>query len=167
MVELAIETAMRRGELLPGMAAHRPGQGRGLPAGDQERDPRYVPLTPKAVAILRAWPKGSGALVFGTTENAFKLAWQRAVKRAKLPDLHFHDLRHEAASRLAELSNVLELSSVTGHKDLRMLKRYYHPRPGPGEEAGGIGAGWLKRRASPYSACRRHHGLKVIQRPSQ
>ena len=72
---------------------------------------------------------GKKALVFGTTENAFKLAWQRAVKRAKLPDLHFHDLRHEAASRLAEkLSNVLELSSVTGHKDLRMLKRYYHPR---------------------------------------
>lgn len=130
MVELAIETAMRRGELLrlewqhidlDKAVAYLPETKNG--------DPRYVPLTPKAVAILRAWPKGSGALVFGTTENAFKLAWQRAVKRAKLPDLHFHDLRHEAASRLAEkLSNVLELSSVTGHKDLRMLKRYYHPR---------------------------------------
>jgi integrase len=46
-----------------------------------------------------------------------------------LDDVHFHDTRHEAASRLAEkLSNVLELSAVTGHKDLRMLKRYYHPR---------------------------------------
>ena len=57
------------------------------------------------------------------------MAWQRAVKRSGLKDLHFHDLRHEAASRLAEkLSNILELSSVTGHKDIRMLKRYYHPR---------------------------------------
>jgi len=46
------------------------------------------------------------------------------------PDLNFHDLRHEAASRLAEkLTNILELSSVTGHRDLRMLKRYYHPGP--------------------------------------
>ncbi|WP_221227749.1 tyrosine-type recombinase/integrase [Rhodocyclus tenuis] len=41
----------------------------------------------------------------------------------------YHDLRHVATSRLAEkLSNVIELASVTGHKDLRMLKRYYHPR---------------------------------------
>jgi len=53
------------------------------------------------------------------------------VKRAKLEDFHFHDLRHEGTSRIAEkLSNVLELASVTGHKDLQMLKRYYHPRPG-------------------------------------
>ena len=56
-------------------------------------------------------------------------ATHRLSQRAKLPDLHFHDLRHEAASRLAEkLSNVLELSAVTGHRDLRMLKRYYHLR---------------------------------------
>ncbi len=40
-----------------------------------------------------------------------------------------HDLRHEAASRLAEgLPDPIELAAVTGHKDLRMLKRYYHPR---------------------------------------
>jgi integrase len=49
--------------------------------------------------------------------------------RAGIEDLHFHDLRHEATSRLAEkLPNVIELAAVTGHKDLRMLKRYYHPR---------------------------------------
>ncbi len=53
----------------------------------------------------------------------------RAVKRAGLGDLHFHDLRHEGTSRLAEkLDNVLELSAVTGNKTLSMLKRYYHPR---------------------------------------
>ncbi|MHB1282419.1 MAG: tyrosine-type recombinase/integrase [Metallibacterium scheffleri] len=43
--------------------------------------------------------------------------------------VHFHDLRNGAASRLAEkLPNLIELAAVTGHKDLRMLKRYYHPR---------------------------------------
>ncbi|WP_420537609.1 tyrosine-type recombinase/integrase [Ferrovum myxofaciens] len=46
-----------------------------------------------------------------------------------MDDFHFHDLRHEATSRLADkLPNVIELAAVTGHKDLRMLKRYYHPR---------------------------------------
>lgn len=58
-----------------------------------------------------------------------KKVFVRAVERAGLGDLHFHDLRHEATSRLAErLDNVLELSAVTGHKTLTMLKRYYHPR---------------------------------------
>jgi integrase len=67
--------------------------------------------------------------VFPITANALKLAFERAVKRAGIEDLHFHDLRHEATSRLAEkLPNVIELAAVTGHKDLRMLKRYYHPR---------------------------------------
>lgn len=45
-----------------------------------------------------------------------------------LVDLHFHDLRHEATSRLAERLQMHELMKVTGHKTSRMLARYYHPR---------------------------------------
>lgn len=46
-----------------------------------------------------------------------------------IENLRIHDGRHEGTTRLAErLSNVLELSAVTGHKDLRYLKRYYHPK---------------------------------------
>jgi integrase len=45
-----------------------------------------------------------------------------------LLDLHFHDLRHEATSRLAEKLAMHELMKVTGHKSSRMLARYYHPR---------------------------------------
>lgn len=45
-----------------------------------------------------------------------------------LVDLHFHDLRHEATSRLAEKLAMHELMKVTGHKSTRMLGRYYHPR---------------------------------------
>jgi integrase len=60
---------------------------------------------------------------------AMEAAFQRARTRAGLVDFHFHDLRHMAATRLAEkLSNILELSAVTGHKELRMMKRYYHPK---------------------------------------
>ena len=53
----------------------------------------------------------------------------RAVKRSGLHNLHFHDLRHTATSRMAhKLPNVIELAAVTGHTSLQMLKRYYHPQ---------------------------------------
>jgi len=56
--------------------------------------------------------------------------FKRARRRAGLEDVRIHDLRHTATTRLAErLSNVLELSAVTGHRQLAMLKRYYHPDP--------------------------------------
>jgi len=139
---------MRQGELLSLMwgnvdletaTAHLPMTKNG--------EARTVPLSARAVAILRELPRSIDGSVFPTTQNALKIAWQRALIRARkdyekdckttgkeldpsfLRDLRFHDLRHEATSRIAEkLSNILELASVTGHKDLQMLKRYYHPR---------------------------------------
>jgi integrase len=51
------------------------------------------------------------------------------VQRAKLEDLRFHDLRHEATSRFFEKGlNHLEVATITGHKTLQMLKRYTHLR---------------------------------------
>ena len=53
--------------------------------------------------------------------------WKRLVKKQQLQNLHFHDLRHEATSRFFEKGlNVVEVASITGHKDLRMLQRYTH-----------------------------------------
>lgn len=53
----------------------------------------------------------------------------RACKRAEIENFHFHDLRHEATSRLFEKGlNPLEVASITGHKTLQMLKRYTHLR---------------------------------------
>jgi integrase len=130
IVELAIETAMRRGEILRLDWRHIDLDARVAFLPDTKNgDSRHVPLSPGAINVFKSLVKTEGP-VFNVSENALKLAWQRATKRADLDDLHFHDLRHEGASRLAEkLTNILELSSVTGHKDLRMLKRYYHPRP--------------------------------------
>ncbi|HNB23833.1 MAG TPA: tyrosine-type recombinase/integrase, partial [Candidatus Melainabacteria bacterium] len=54
-------------------------------------------------------------------------AQQRPDERF-LTDLRFHDLRHEATSRLASIFPMHELTKITGHKDPRMLMRYYHPR---------------------------------------
>ena len=59
---------------------------------------------------------------------ALSAAIERASIKAIIKDFHFHDLRHMAITRLAEkLPNLIELSAVSGHKSLAMLKRYYHP----------------------------------------
>jgi integrase len=51
------------------------------------------------------------------------------AQRSKIENFHFHDLRHEATSRLFEKGlNIMEVASITGHKDLKMLKRYTHLR---------------------------------------
>jgi len=91
---------------------------------------RTVPLSTRAIETLQALPRSIDGRVlpinFAALENNFK----RARERAELLDLRIHDLRHTAITRLAEkLPNLIELSAVSGHKSLAMLKRYYHPNP--------------------------------------
>lgn len=129
LVELALETAMRRGELLSlkwelVLLDRRIAT---LPI-TKNGSPRIVPLSTKAVTILQALPK-TGPFVFPITHMCVSAAFQKARERAGISDLHFHDLRHTATSRIAEkLPNVIELASVTGHQTVQMLKRYYHPK---------------------------------------
>lgn len=150
IVRWAVETAMRQGEILAldwknmdlkKRTAHLPDTKNGTA--------RTVPLSSAAAALLaptgnvRALPRGK---VFPTTASALKQSFTRAVARGRrlyladcekastepaegfLEGLTFHDLRHEATSRLAEKLQLHELMKVTGHKDTRMLARYYHPR---------------------------------------
>ena len=130
VVLLAIETAMRQGELVSLTWNNIDTEACTSHLEDTKNgESRTVPLSSRAVAVLEALPRAVDGRVFPITAQAVKLAWKRATVRAGLKDLHFHDLRHEATSRLAEkLPNLIELAAVTGHKDLRMLKRYYHPR---------------------------------------
>ena len=130
LVQLAIETAMRQGELLALTWDNVDLKARTAHLEDTKNgESRTVPLSSRAVALLDALPRSADGRVFPITAQAVKLAWKRACRRAGIEGLHFHDLRHEATSRLAEkLPNLIELAAVTGHKDLRMLKRYYHPR---------------------------------------
>jgi integrase len=54
--------------------------------------------------------------------------FDRARRRAEIEGIRFHDLRRTAITMLAhKLPNLVELSAVSGHKSLSMLKRYYHP----------------------------------------
>ncbi len=93
---------------------------------------RSVPLSSKARAVLAALKPPdvdapTGPVFAGLTGEAVKRAFIRACDRAGLDDFHFHDLRHEATSRLFEKGlNPMEVASITGHKTLQMLKRYTH-----------------------------------------
>jgi integrase len=150
VVRWAVETAMRQSEILIldyqyvdliKRTAHLEDTKNGTS--------RTVPLSTAAVALI----SGEGKVtklrkgkVFPTTASALKQSFARAVARGRrqyladcqatgrepeigfLVDLTFHDLRHEATTRLAERLQLHELMRVTGHKDTRMLARYYHPR---------------------------------------
>ena len=133
IVVLAIETALRRAEILNlewryidlvQRIAHIPVTKTGKA--------RTIPLTDVAVKILRQRLDecGSGEKVFPTSANALRLCWERLRRRAGLQDLRFHDLRHEAISRFCELGLTLaEVALISGHRDYRMLARYTHLQP--------------------------------------
>jgi integrase len=130
LVELALETAMRRGELLKLTWSNIDLiQRTALLPLTKNGESRTVPLSTKAVRVLEQLDPSREGLVFPVSAPALKHAWVRACITAGINDLHFHDLRHEATSRIALLlPNLIELACVTGHKDVRMLGRYYHPR---------------------------------------
>ncbi|MBU2858336.1 site-specific integrase [Acidithiobacillus ferrooxidans] len=130
IVGFAIETAMRQGEII-GMTwtmvdlrrrvVHLPDTKNG-----QARD---VPLSTAAERILAALPRRMDGKVWTYTQEGMRASWRRALMQAAITGLHFHDLRHEATSRLFEKGfNPMEVSAITGHKTLQMLKRYTHLR---------------------------------------
>jgi integrase len=129
LVVLALETAMRQGELLALRwenveLANRVAR---LPQ-TKNGDSRTVPLSTRAVETLRQLPRCVTGEVFPLRKAALHRIFARATERAGLTDFRFHDLRHTAITRMAsKLPNVIELSAVTGHRSLSMLKRYYHP----------------------------------------
>jgi integrase len=127
IVTLALETAMRRGEILAIRKQHINLDKRTLLIPESKNGrARTIPLSIPATELLsRHLCEGR---LFPLTANAFRLAWERLVSRAKINDLHFHDLRHEAISRLFEKGlSVPEVAFISGHRDLRMLLRYTHP----------------------------------------
>jgi integrase len=131
VVKFALASAMRRGEIL------------GLRWSDISFDrhtayipltkngtSRTVPLSSEALTILRELPRSLDGRVFPINGPNLSVIFDKARRIAKVEDFHFHDLRHMAITRLAEkLPNLIELSAVSGHKSLAMLKRYYHPNP--------------------------------------
>jgi len=152
ITKLALETACRLGELLDIERHHVNYEDRTLFLPKTKTGgARTIPLSSRAANLLKelssrnedmrlfsCWARG----------DSFENAWKRARVRARkayeeecettgiaadprmLVNLRFHDLRHIATSRLAKkIPNVIELSRITGHSDLKMLSRYYHVSP--------------------------------------
>jgi integrase len=125
MVVLALETACRQSEIVS-LTWSEIDLGRSVMERKDSKngEGRIVPLTKKALSVLP--DRGIGRLypVFP------RKAWESALSKAGIDDFHFHDLRHEAVSRLFERGlNQFEVAAVSGHKTMQMLKRYTHLKP--------------------------------------
>lgn len=128
IVPLAVETAMRRSELLSIRWENVDLNRRSIYLEKTKNGlSRTVPLSPKALQVLQSMQQATTGPVFTLAASSVSQAFQRAVERAGLQSVRFHDLRHEATSRLFERGlNVIEVARVTGHLTLAMLDRYTH-----------------------------------------
>lgn len=120
----AIETAMRAGEIcslvrtdIIGRVAHLQMTKNG--------SARQVPLSSRALELLGYLPATENTL-FGVTPSQLDALFRKAKKISGVEDLHFHDTRHEAITRLSRKLDVLALARMVGHKDLRQLQTYYN-----------------------------------------
>jgi len=137
---IAVETAIRRGELLNIRKSHINFDKQTLHIPETKTDtPRTIPLSTRAIKALRDQIKSiSDANVvqmerdpklFSMSAPMFRHEIHKYRVKLDMEDWRFHDLRHEATSRLFERGlNVMEVALVSGHQDLRMLKRYTHLR---------------------------------------
>ena len=105
-------------------------------------DKRQVPITSVLLAALKAykgdfdgrlfpwWDGDLGPRALARVTSRLSRQYARLFAAAGCKDLHFHDLRHEATSRIYERTTLtdLQVAKITGHRDLRQLKRYANLR---------------------------------------
>ena len=132
LITWAIETAMRRGEIAAMRWEHLDRQARVLLIPETKTGtPREVPLSRAAMAILdeKSTVGNTGGPVWSLRADSISQAFKRVCKAAGVEGLTFHDLRHEATSRLSEKGfGTMEVAAITGHKTMQMVKRYSHFR---------------------------------------
>jgi integrase len=126
--QFAIETGMRRGEIAAIQWEHVNLKKRTLSIPETKTGKsRIVPLSNIATELLFTIDRRIDGTVWGVAPDSISHAFADACKKANIEDLRFHDLRHEATSRFFEHRlNVMEVSSITGHQTLQMLRRYTH-----------------------------------------
>jgi integrase len=125
IVELAIETAMRKGELLALQWSNIDlEKSIALLPQTKNGSSRWIPLSPRASEILASVGKADEK-VFPIGPDALRYGWNRLCEKAEIDGLRFHDLRHEAVSRLFELNlTVPEVAFISGHKTPSQLFKY-------------------------------------------
>ena len=130
IITWAIETAMRRGEIAAMCWEHVDRNARVLLVSETKTGtPRRVPLSSRALAILDSLVRRADGPIWTMKPDSISQAFERVCLAAGIEGLTFHDLRHEATSRLFEKGlNPMQVAAITGHKTLQMLKRYTHLR---------------------------------------
>nr|WP_226832489.1 site-specific integrase [Acidithiobacillus sulfurivorans] len=128
IILFALETGMRRGEIRKMLWKDVDLNKCTAQLFDTKNgEDRTIPLSSRAVNVLKSLPRNINGKVFPGADISHTFA--AACKRAGIEDLRFHDLRHEATSRLFEKNlNPMQVAAITGHKTLQMLKRYTHLR---------------------------------------
>ncbi|BCO32071.1 integrase [Thiohalobacter sp. COW1] len=133
IVRIAYLTGMRQAEILS-LAWEDIDFDRAIAVlrDTKNSEQRIVPLDHRVIRLLgrrkpadrRKKPKGR---IFSYQSDGLRTVWHRITREIGITDLRFHDLRHEATSRFFEMGlSPLEVSSITGHKTLGMLRRYTH-----------------------------------------
>ena len=137
IVELVLETGMRRSEVLP-LRKQEVRLDEGViylaPERTKTRKGRYIPLSNRARDILRSLkPKGEWVFANSKTGKPFydPQPWfPKAVNDAALGDFHFHDLRHTFASWfLQRRGKITTLQEILGHRSIQTTRRYSHLDP--------------------------------------
>lgn len=149
---LSLETGMRSGEVLRlrpqdyhrkqkyvHVSATEKGGRKGAKSGRGGGDPsRNVPLTGRAIELLdqllRTMPPDQEPregftrppYLVGMHDAMRDALWRKCRDRAGVEDLHFHDTKHEAATRLSKFIDVLALSHAIGTKDVKLLRDTYY-----------------------------------------
>ena len=128
-IVFAIETAMRAGEIcgitwddvnLERRTVYLPKTKNG--------NPRTVPLSTTAVKVLEQLLtlEDCQRKAFNLKSDSLDVNFRKIRKKCLIDDLHFHDLRREALTRLAKKVDVLNLAKISGHTDLRILQKVYY-----------------------------------------
>ena len=136
MILLSINTGIRRGELFSLDWMSVTADTIAVESGkSKNRRTRHIPLNSEARTVLDKWGRQPSGLVFpsesGKQLTDVRKSWVSVLKKAKITNFRWHDLRHHFASKLVmagiPINSVREL---LGHSDIKMTLRYSHLSPG-------------------------------------
>ena len=125
---VGLRTAMRAGEILS-LGARTLNLTRRVAVVEHKMQyltgrPREVPLSRHAVRLLR--PVADREKCFTVSSGTLDAIFRKARDKLLIKDLHFHDSRAEALTRLSRKVDVMTLAKISGHKDLRILQQVYY-----------------------------------------
>lgn len=135
LIRFSIDSAMRLGELTRVMWKDIDHEKRTLMIRDRKHpnkkagNHQTIPLLGQTYPIIQRQVK-QNELIFPFNPNSISAAFFRACQKARVEDMHWHDLRHEGISRLFEQGYAIqEVALVSGHTSWNMLRRYTHLSP--------------------------------------